>query len=228
MAKFRKIVQENTENLLIKKFIRLFYKNLKKRLIGNNRFSFALAGGKSPIKLYQHLAKNKHIPWKKIDFFIGDERYVKESSKHSNINLCNKYLLSKIKISDHQIYKITTNQNSINKDTQDYENKIKKYFLNKKVIFDLVLLGIGQDGHIASLFKNNINKKINKNVSFVKRKDFLRITLTLKCINNSKSVFLWAPGREKSNIVKKILSDQKFKYPASFLKEKNNFLFHCN
>ena len=228
MAKFRKIVQENTENLLIKKFIRLFYKNLRKRLISNNRFSFVLTGGKSPIKLYQHLAKSKHIPWKKIDFFIGDERYVKESSKHSNINLCKKYLLSKIKISDHQIYKITTNQKSISKDAQDYENKIKKYFLNKKVIFDLVLLGIGQDGHIASLFKNNINRKINKNVSFVKRKDFLRITLTLKCINNSKSVFLWAPGRKKSNIVKKILSDQKFKYPASFLKEKNNFLFHSN
>ena len=228
MAKFRKIVQENTENLLIKKFIRLFYKNLRKRPISNSRFTFVLTGGKSPIKLYQHLAKSKHIPWKKIDFFIGDERYVKESSKHSNINLCKKYLLSKIKISDHQIYKITTNQKSIKKDAQDYENKIKKYFLNKKVIFDLVLLGIGQDGHIASLFKNNINKKINRNVSFVKRKDFLRITLTLKCINNSKSVFLWAPGRKKSNIVKKILSDQKFKYPASFLKEKNNFLFHSN
>ena len=90
MAKFRKIVQENTENLLIKKFIRLFYKNLKKKLIGNNRFSFALTGGKSPIKLYQHLARSKHIPWKKIDFFIGDERYVKENSKYSNIWMCKK------------------------------------------------------------------------------------------------------------------------------------------
>ena len=226
MAKFAKIIQENNENFLIRKFIKLFMEKIGNS--GKNRFSFVLTGGKSPIKLYKQLAKNKKIPWKKIDFFIGDERYVKESSKHSNINLCKKYLLSKIKISDHQIYKITTNQKSISKDAQDYENKIKKYFLNKKVIFDLVLLGIGQDGHIASLFKNNINRKINKNVSFVKRKDFLRITLTLKCINNSKSVFLWAPGRKKSNIVKKILSDQKFKYPASFLKEKNNFLFHSN
>ena len=226
MAKFAKKIQENNENFLIEKFIRLFKTKIRKN--GKKRFSLVLTGGKSPIKLYKQLAKNKKIPWKKIDFFIGDERYVKESSKHSNINLCKKYLLSKIKISDHQIYKITTNQKSIKKDAQDYENKIKKYFLNKKVIFDLVLLGIGQDGHIASLFKNNINKKINKNVSFIKRKDFLRITLTLKCINNSKSVFLWAPGREKSNIVKKILSDQKFKYPASFLKEKNNFLFHSN
>ena len=228
MAKFRKIVQENTENLLIKKFIRLFYKNLKKRLIGNNRFSFALTGGKSPIKLYQHLAKSKHIPWKKIDFFIGDERYVKESSKHSNINLCKKYLLSKIKISDHQIYKITTNQKSIKKDAQDYEKTIKKYFLKKKVVFDLVLLGLGQDGHIASLFKNNINKKFKNNVDFIIKKDFARITLTLKCLNNSKSIFLWAPGKIKSNIIKKICLDNEFLYPASFLKVKNNFLFHSN
>ena len=98
--------------------------------------------------------------------------------------------------------------------------------MNKKVIFDLILLGIGNDGHIASLFKNNINKKSNKNVNFVKRKDFLRITLTLKCLNNSKSIFLWAPGKKKSNIVKKILLDKKFKYPVSSLKKKNNFLFH--
>jgi len=78
------------------------------------------------------------------------------------------------------------------------------------------------------LILNNINKKSRNDVDFVKRKDFSRITLTLKCLNNSKSIFLWAPGRAKSNIVKKILLDKKFKYPASFLKEKNNFLLYCN
>ena len=96
------------------------------------------------------------------------------------------------------------------------------------LFFDLILLGIGNDGHIASLFKKNINKKSNNNVSYVKKKDLSRISLTLKCLNNSKSIFLWAPGKSKSNIIKKIILDNKFKYPASFLKKKNNFLFHCN
>ena len=96
------------------------------------------------------------------------------------------------------------------------------------MVFDLILLGIGNDGHIASLFKKNINQRSNKNVSFVKKKDFLRITLTLKCLNNSRSIFLWAPGKFKSNIVKKILLDNEFKYPVSFLRKNNNFLFHCN
>jgi len=226
MAKFTKIIHQNNENFLIKKFIRLFKAKIRNK--GKRRFSFVLTGGRSPIKLYKHLAKSKNITWKKIDFFIGDERYVNETSKNSNIKMCKKYLLDKIKVSNNQIYKISTNKKSIKKSIIDYDKKIKKYFLNKKIVFDLILLGIGNDGHIASLFKNNIKNKSNKNINFVRRKDFLRITLTLKCLNNSKSIFVWAPGKEKSNIVKKILFDKKFKYPVSFLKEKNNFLFHCN
>jgi len=226
MAKFAKIIKENNENLLIKKFIRLFKEKIKNK--GESRFSFVLTGGHSPIKLYKNLAKNKNLDWKKIDFFIGDERYVKENSKNSNIKMCKKYLFEKINVQDDQIYKIYTNKKSITKSALDYEKKIKKYFINKKISFDLILLGIGNDGHIASLFKKNINKKTNKNVIYVKRKDFQRISLTIKCINNSKSIFLWAPGKSKKNIVKKILSDKKFKYPASFLKENNNTLFHCN
>ena len=226
MAKFAKIIHQKNENFLITKFIRLF--RAKNRNKGKRRFSFVLAGGNSPKKLYKHLAKSRNINWSKIDFFIGDERYVKDTSENSNIKMCKKYLLDKIKISDNQIYKIATNKKSVKESVLDYEKKIKKYFFNKKVVFDLILLGIGNDGHIASLFKNNINKKTNKNITFIKRKDFLRITLTLKCLNNSKSIFLWAPGRVKSNIVKKILLDKKFMYPVSFLKEKNNFLFHSN
>ena len=226
MAKFAKIIHQSNENFLIKKFIRLFKAKIRNK--EKKRFSFVLTGGTSPIKLYNHMARSENIPWKKIDFFIGDERYVNEASKNSNIKMCKKYLLDKIKVSNNQIYKISTNKKSIKKSIMDYEKKIKKYFLNKRVVFDLVLLGIGNDGHIASLFRKNINQKSNKNINFVRRKDFLRITLTLKCLNNSKSIFLWAPGKEKSNIVKKILFDKKFKYPASFLKEKNNFLFHCN
>ena len=225
MAKFAKKIHENNEILLIKKFIRLF--KYKLRDYKKRRFSFVLTGGDSPIKLYKYLARDKKINWRKIDFFIGDERFVKESSKNSNIGMCKKYLLNKIKISKNQIYSISTQKLTIIQSVVEYENKIKNYFSNKKVKFDLVVLGIGNDGHIASLFKNNIQKKNNKNVKFVKRKDFFRISLTLKCINKSKNIFLWAPG-EKKSIIKKILTDKKLKYPASFLRKKNNYLFYSN
>jgi len=225
MAKFAKIIQENNENILIKKFIRLFRTKIRNK--GKGRFSFVLTGGNSPIKLYKKLSNAKRINWKRIDFFIGDERYIEETSKYSNINMCKKNLLNKIKISDNQIFKISTNK-SLKKNAIDYEKKIKKYFANKKVSFDLILLGIGDDGHIASLFKTNVSQKNNKNVNFIKRKDFSRITLTLKCLNFGKSIFLWAPNKIKSNIIKKILLDNKLKYPVSYLRKKNNFLFHCD
>jgi len=226
MGKFAEIILENNENLLIKKLIRLFKTEIKQSR--SKRFSFVLTGGVSPIYLYKNLSKDKKIPWKKIDFFISDERYVNKNSKNSNIKMCKKYLLDKIKISKNQIYEISTDKISVKKSAIDYEDRIKKYFLKKKVCFNLTLLGMGKDGHIASLFKNNIKKKTKNNVVSIKKKDFSRISLSLKCINNSKIIFLWIPGRSKSNIIKQILKDKKFKYPASFLRKKNTFLFHSN
>ena len=82
MAKFAKIIQENNENILIKKFIRLFRTKIRNK--GKGRFSFVLTGGNSPIKLYKKLSNAKRINWKRIDFFIGDERYIEETSKCVN------------------------------------------------------------------------------------------------------------------------------------------------
>ena len=164
MAKFAKIIHQKNENLLTKKFISLF----KAKIGGNKkkRFSFVITGGNSPKKLYMNLAKEKNIKWKKIDFFISDERYVNKNSKNSNIKMCKKYLLDKIKISKNQIYEISTDKISVKKSVIDYEDRIKKYFLKKKVCFNLTLLGMGGDGHIASLFKNNIKKKNKKKCCF--------------------------------------------------------------
>ena len=96
MAEFSKIIRESNENLLINKFIDLFNERLKKKLKKYKRLSFVLTGGKSPIKLYRRLSETKKIDWRKVDFFIGDERYVKETSKDSNINLCKKYFLNRM------------------------------------------------------------------------------------------------------------------------------------
>jgi 6-phosphogluconolactonase len=228
MAKFSNIIRKNNENILINEFIKVFKYYLKKSERKGKRFSFVLTGGESPIKLYKKISKDKNVNWRNIDFFIGDERYVNERSKYSNIKMCKKHLLNKIKISKKQIFKISTNSKSIRKDSNHYETIIKNYFKNKKIIFDLILLGIGNDGHIASLFNKNIRVKNNKNVSFIKKKDFNRITLTISSINKSKLIFLWAPGKAKHKIIKKIRLDKTKKYPASFLRKKNNFLFYSN
>ncbi len=226
MAKFTQKIAENSENYLIKKFINQFKRKIKNK--GRERFSFVLTGGKSPIKLYKNLAKEKNIPWRNIDFFFGDERCVNKNSKDSNINMCKKNLLKKIPILSSQIYEINIKDTKLKNIAREYEKKIKKYFNGKKICFDLTLLGVGNDGHIASLFKNNINKTNKKYVDFVIRKDFKRITLTIKCINNSKNIFLWAPGQSKKEIIKNIIKDKTLASPVSYLKSKNNFLFHSN
>ena len=226
MTKFAKKIVENSENFLIKKFIAQFKRKIKNK--GKSRFSFVLTGGNSPIKLYKHLAKEKGIKWQNIDFFFGDERCVNKNSKYSNINMCKKNLLNKIPILNSQIYEINIKNIKPKKIASEYEKKIKKYFNGKKISFDLTLLGVGNDGHIASLFKNNINKINKKNVDFVIREDFKRVTLTIKCINNSKNIFLWAPGKNKKKIIKNIIKDKKLVYPASYLKSKNIILFYSN
>ncbi len=197
-----KIINKKSEKSLINLFIDNLKKDYLRKKKQNKRFSFVLTGGKSPRKLYKKLAK-VNIDWNNIDLFWGDERYISHLSKNSNYKLVYDELLKKIKINKKNIFPIKT-QKSISKCSIDYSTSIKKYFKNKKINFDYCLLGMGKDGHIASLFPNskNLNKKfITKPVI---RKDFNRITLSLNIINSSKKILLWLNTKSKSNIYSKI------------------------
>ena len=191
-----KIINKKSEKSLIDQFIIDLKKDYLRKKKQNKRFSFVLTGGKSPIKLYRKLAKIK-IDWNNIDLFWIDERYVSHFSKNSNYKLVINELIKKIKINKKNIFPIKT-QKSISKCSSDYSSSIKKYFKNKKISFDYCLIGMGMDGHIASLFPNSENlykKFISKPVI---RKDFKRITLGLNIINNSKRILLWLNNKSKA------------------------------
>ncbi len=225
IVKIMKIINKKSEKSLIDQFIINLKKDYSRKKKQNKRFSFVLTGGKSPKKLYRKLAK-ANIDWDKVDLFWGDERYVSHFSKYSNYRLAINELIKKIKINKKNIYPIKT-QKTISKCSIDYSKTIKNYFKNKKINFDYCLLGMGEDGHVASLFPNckNLDKKFITKA--ILRKDFKRITLGLNIINNSKKILLWLNNKSKSNIYLKLKKQGKI-IPVNNLNKKKTVIYKIN
>ena len=220
-----KIINKKSEKSLISLFINNLKKDYLKKKKQNKRLSFVLTGGESPRKLYRKLSKI-NIDWNNIDLFWGDERYVSPLSKNSNYKLAVNELIKKIKIDKKNIFPIKT-QKSISKCSLDYSATIRRYFKNKKINFDYCLLGMGEDGHIASLFPYSKNLKKKFITQPVIRKDFKRITLGLNVINNSKKILLWLNNKSISRIYLKIKKKGK-KIPVNNLNKKNTIIYKIN
>ena len=218
-----KTIKKSTENSLINHFIYILKKKALRKKERNQRLSLVLTGGKSPINLYKQLAINK-IDWTNIDLFWGDERFVSKKSKNSNYKLAYDTFIKKINISKNNIFSVNTNIKNISKCSQNYSNLIKKYFKNKKICFDIFLLGMGKDGHVASIFPNS-NELSEKFITHtVIRKDFKRITLSLNLINNSKNIIVWLNNKNKIKKFNKL----RFKgnnIPINNLKKNKTLLF---
>jgi len=217
-----KIINKKSEKSLIDEFISNFKKDFLRKKKQNKRFSFVLTGGESPRKLYKKLSKIE-IDWNNIDLFWGDERYVSHQSKNSNYRLAFNEFIKKIKLDQKNIFPIKTNE-SISKASAEYSSTITKYFKYKKISFDYCLLGMGNDGHIASLFPNSENlykKFITKPII---RKDFKRISLGLNIINNSKKILLWLNNKSKSKIYLKLKKRGK-KIPVNNLNKRNTVIY---
>lgn len=217
-----KIINKKSEKSLIDQFIKDLKKDCLRKKKQNKRFSLVLTGGKSPKKLYRKLAKI-NIDWNNVDLFWGDERYVSHLSKNSNYKLAFDELIKKININKKNIFSIKTKK-SISKCSIEYSAVIKKYFKNKKINFDCCLLGMGADGHIASLFpySENLNKRFITKV--VARKDFKRITIGLNIINNSKKILLWLNNKSKTKFYSKLKKEGK-KIPVNNLNIKNTIIY---
>ena len=217
-----KIINKKSEKSLIDQFISNLKKDFLRKKKQNKRFSFVLTGGESPRKLYKKLSKID-IDWNNIDLFWGDERYVSNRSKDSNYRLAFNEFIKKIKLNKKNIFPIKKNK-SISKASAEYSSTITKYFKYKKISFDYCLLGMGNDGHIASIFPNSENlykKFITKPII---RKDFKRITLGLNVINNSKKILLWLNNKSKSNIYLKLKKKGK-KIPVNNLNKRNTVIY---
>ena len=187
-------------------------------IAAHDKFTVALSGGNTPKRFLELLATpefSSNINWKKVFIFFSDERYVPHNDPESNFNMASKALLDHITIPRKNIFAIPVSS-SPKKDALAYETTVKEITGDKKCSFDLVILGMGPDGHTASLFPGNEilqeNKRLVKEV-FLKHKNIYRISFTLPLINRAKQILLLVNGKEKEPVLKRIASKSKTKKP---------------
>ncbi len=184
-------------------------------------FSLALSGGNTPRAIYSFLAENKkpYIPWERIKFFWGDERCVPPDNAESNYLMTKESLFNKIDIANHQVYRIQ-GENNPEVEMHRYD---KIVLSNTRGIFDLMLLGLGTDGHTASIFPNQMELFDTREACAIAvhpKTGQVRITLTGRIINASKKILFLVTGSEKSKVIYDIIYQKGDwdKYPASFVK----------
>lgn len=192
--------------------------------------TIALSGGSTPKVLYQLLATPmfaKNINWKKIFIFLGDERFVPHTSEESNYKMTYDALLSKVPIPKKNIFTVPTKNITPLQSAKNYEAAVKKYITPKNP-FDIILLGIGDEGHTASLFPNSpLLKETKKWVQhiFVAEKNMERITFTLPLINKANNILFLVSGAAKAKILKIIFSAKGKHLPAAMVQPKGNLFW---
>jgi 6-phosphogluconolactonase len=187
------------------------------------KFNFALSGGSTPKIIFQTLAKNYRdkINWNKIQMFWGDERCVPPDDDESNFGMTKKYLLNFIDIPEINVHRIL-GENDPETETKRYADVVKKYVKLKNGLpfFDLVMLGLGEDGHTASIFPDQmfmLNSKKICEVAVHPSSGQKRITLSGKVINNAQAITFLVTGEKKKEILKKVLIDKNNTLPAEFI-----------
>lgn len=188
-------------------------------------FTIALSGGSTPKILFELLAQEPYrnnIDWKKTIIAFGDERFVPATSDDSNYKMANETLLSKVPLVQKNILKIKTEKITPEAAAKNYEQEIKKHITTKQP-FDLVLLGLGEEGHTASIFPGSkliSNKKNWVQSIWVEEKQMQRISFTLPFINQAKNIAFLVSGENKKSIIKKIFSTRKQVLPAGLVEAK--------
>ncbi|WGQ09343.1 6-phosphogluconolactonase [Pedobacter gandavensis] len=188
-------------------------------------FNFVLTGGNSPKELYHSLAttyKDK-IDWTKVYFFFGDERNVMPDHESYNGLMAKRAMLDLLEIPANQIFYVDTTL-APEKAAIEYTKAINAHFDGADLCFDLILLGMGDDAHTASLFPGTTilnNKEVEVDSVFVEKLSTYRISFTAPLINKAKNIAFLVFGENKAKAVKHVIEDQKKNpklYPTQLIK----------
>lgn len=219
---------EELNNFAAEKFVEIANQAIKER----GQFTVALAGGSTPKALYHLLAtenfKNK-INWKSVFFFFGDERNVPSNDVESNYRMANENLFRPRNIDCDKIYRWLTEMEITENIADDYEGSVE-FFFGGFPKFDLILLGMGADGHTASLFPFTEALRETEKIAvanYVEKLQTTRLTLTFPVINNAKNIIFLVAGEDKAETLKAVLEGEfePEKLPSQNVRPKDGELF---
>jgi len=171
-------------------------------------FAVALSGGSTPRALYRKLV-TAAIDWSRVFFFFGDERNVLPTDEKGNFRMADDTLFSFLPLDDNSVYRWHTEIGVPEKVANDYGERVKMFFRGYPR-FDLVVLGLGSDGHTASLFPNTAAARERSEfaaANWVETLNEYRFTMTFPVINNAANVIFLVSGKEKAPILKKVLEN---------------------
>ena len=206
------------------KWIALSADAIKKR----QAFHVALSGGSTPKRLYQRLAEpaySQKIDWHNTHIYFGDERSVPPQDSDSNFKMASDALLNQVDIPAANIHRMPADSEDIQKSADDYASLLEKNLSGTgsttgDVKFDLVLLGMGDDGHTASLFPGTtILQEKARLVSavYVEKLSTWRMSLTFPVINNARNIAVMVTGENKKEILAIVHGNAEPVYPIQLL-----------
>ena len=176
------------------------------------RFAVALSGGSTPRALYSLLAANyANFAWNRVFLFFGDERHVPPIDPESNYRMVNESLLLKITIPAENVFRVPAENPDAAAAASDYEGQIRRFFelqSGEFPRFDLILLGMGPDGHTASLFPDSPALDEQSRVvvaNWVAKFNTHRITFTFPVLNHAAEVMFMASGADKADMLYQVL-----------------------
>ena len=189
-----------------------------KKVKSKEPFAVALSGGSTPKRMFSILANDaalrNRMPWESVHFFWGDERHVPPDHSDSNYRMTKETLLSRVPVPPGNIHRIRAENPDAGKAAQDYEQELREFFtLETEQVppFDCVFLGMGSDGHTASLFPGTkaLHERERLVVSnWVDKFQSYRITMTIPVLNNADVVIFLVSGEEKAASLLAVLEGQ--------------------
>lgn len=220
MKKFVETLPDKTS--LIDRCLEVVLAKLQAAIAAKERCAIALAGGSTPKPLYEALA-TQSLPWEKIHIFWGDERYVASTHKSSNQLMARQAWLERVDFPDANIHPMPTEAGDPQKDARKYEAELRDFFQTESEefpVFDLILLGMGDDGHTASLFPHTaVLQESDRLVAVGNKEGEPRLTFTVPLINQADCVLFIVAGENKRTALQQVFADEAdtMNYPSRLI-----------